>query len=170
MESETEHNGRQRGKPGKSAGTGQNRRLHGSMAHATRPADLLDHRHLHERPCRPLPDGRPEKPNTYGDGRGERIRTSDSCVPNAVLYQAELHPEDDGPAETKLWRPCHKALKNQAQLQGQTTRPNHVSIDGTMARLRAADMVARRYREGTGESCYCVRDTAKEAKCSRLSR
>jgi hypothetical protein len=26
------------------------------------------------------------------DGRGERIRTSDSCVPNAVLYQAELHP------------------------------------------------------------------------------
>jgi hypothetical protein len=25
-------------------------------------------------------------------GRGERIRTSDSCVPNAVLYQAELHP------------------------------------------------------------------------------
>jgi hypothetical protein len=28
-------------------------------------------------------------------GRGERIRTSDSCVPNAVLYQAELHPEAD---------------------------------------------------------------------------
>ena len=26
-------------------------------------------------------------------GRGERIRTSDSCVTNAVLYQAELHPE-----------------------------------------------------------------------------
>lgn len=26
-------------------------------------------------------------------GRGERIRTSDTCVPNAVLYQAELHPE-----------------------------------------------------------------------------
>ena len=26
-------------------------------------------------------------------GRGERIRTSDSCVPNAVLYQAELHPD-----------------------------------------------------------------------------
>lgn len=26
-------------------------------------------------------------------GRGERIRTSDSCVPNAVLYQAELRPE-----------------------------------------------------------------------------
>src|SRR5450759_2261420 len=26
------------------------------------------------------------------NGRGERIRTSDSCVPNAVLYQAELHP------------------------------------------------------------------------------
>ena len=29
-------------------------------------------------------------------GRGERIRTSDSCVPNAVLYQAELRPEADG--------------------------------------------------------------------------
>lgn len=26
-------------------------------------------------------------------GRGERIRTSDSYVPNVVLYQAELHPE-----------------------------------------------------------------------------
>ena len=26
-------------------------------------------------------------------GRGERVRTSDSCVPNAVLYQAELHPD-----------------------------------------------------------------------------
>ena len=33
-------------------------------------------------------------------GRGERIRTSDSCVPNAVLYQAELHPE------LPLPRPC----------------------------------------------------------------
>ena len=32
-----------------------------------------------------------EKTNLIG--RGERIRTSDSCVPNAVLYQAELHPE-----------------------------------------------------------------------------
>jgi hypothetical protein len=30
-------------------------------------------------------------------GRGERIRTSDSCVPNAVLYQAELHPEIHDP-------------------------------------------------------------------------
>src|SRR5213594_4231417 len=28
-------------------------------------------------------------------GRGDWIRTSDSCVPNAVLYQAELHPESD---------------------------------------------------------------------------
>ena len=26
-------------------------------------------------------------------GRGEWIRTSDTCVPNAVLYQAELHPD-----------------------------------------------------------------------------
>jgi hypothetical protein len=25
-------------------------------------------------------------------GRGERIRTSGFCVPNAALYQAELHP------------------------------------------------------------------------------
>ena len=25
-------------------------------------------------------------------GRGERIRTSDTCLPKAVLYQAELHP------------------------------------------------------------------------------
>ena len=28
-------------------------------------------------------------------GRGDWIRTSDSCVPNAVLYQAELHPESN---------------------------------------------------------------------------
>ena len=28
-------------------------------------------------------------------GRGERIRTSDSCVPNAVLYQAELRPDEE---------------------------------------------------------------------------
>jgi hypothetical protein len=28
-------------------------------------------------------------------GRGDWIRTSDTCVPNAVLYQAELHPESD---------------------------------------------------------------------------
>ena len=27
-------------------------------------------------------------------GRGDWIRTSDTCVPNAVLYQAELHPEE----------------------------------------------------------------------------
>ena len=26
-------------------------------------------------------------------GRGERIRTSDSYVPNVVLYQAELRPD-----------------------------------------------------------------------------
>lgn len=26
-------------------------------------------------------------------GRGDMIRTCDSCVPNAVLYQAELHPD-----------------------------------------------------------------------------
>ena len=29
----------------------------------------------------------------FQNGRGERIRTSDSYVPNVVLYQAELHPE-----------------------------------------------------------------------------
>ena len=34
-----------------------------------------------------------KKPENAEIGRGERVRTSDSCVPNAVLYQAELHPE-----------------------------------------------------------------------------
>ena len=29
-------------------------------------------------------------------GRGERIQTSGLCVPNAALYQAELHPERPG--------------------------------------------------------------------------
>jgi hypothetical protein len=28
-------------------------------------------------------------------GRSERIRTSGPCVPNTVLYQAELHSEAD---------------------------------------------------------------------------
>ena len=32
-------------------------------------------------------------PQQKEGGRGERIRTSDSCVPNAVLYQAELRPD-----------------------------------------------------------------------------
>ena len=27
-------------------------------------------------------------------GRGDWIRTSDSCLPKTVLYQAELHPEN----------------------------------------------------------------------------
>ena len=35
----------------------------------------------------------PLKARMTNVGRGERIRTSDSCVPNAVLYQAELHPD-----------------------------------------------------------------------------
>lgn len=26
-------------------------------------------------------------------GRGDRIRTCDPCLPKAVLYQAELHPD-----------------------------------------------------------------------------
>ena len=26
-------------------------------------------------------------------GRGDRIRTYDPCLPKAVLYQAELHPD-----------------------------------------------------------------------------
>jgi hypothetical protein len=35
-------------------------------------------------------------------GRGERIRTSDSYVPNVVLYQAELRPDrgNDGARRT----------------------------------------------------------------------
>ena len=28
-------------------------------------------------------------------GRGERIRTFDTLVPNQVLYQTELHPENE---------------------------------------------------------------------------
>ena len=30
---------------------------------------------------------------TVINGRGERIRTSGPCLPKAVLYQAELHPD-----------------------------------------------------------------------------
>ena len=31
--------------------------------------------------------------NQSVNGRGERIRTSGPCLPKAVLYQAELHPD-----------------------------------------------------------------------------
>lgn len=34
-----------------------------------------------------------EKPELQSDGRGNRIRTCDLRVPNAALYQTELHPE-----------------------------------------------------------------------------
>src|SRR3974390_2853931 len=33
-------------------------------------------------------------------GRSERIRTSGPCVPNTVLYQAELHSDRCAPSET----------------------------------------------------------------------
>ena len=35
----------------------------------------------------------PEPVTTSENGRGERIRTSGPCLPKAVLYQAELHPD-----------------------------------------------------------------------------
>ena len=50
-----------------------------------------------QRQEREFPAGAPppaSQPTEERSGRGERIRTSDSCVPNAVLYQAELHPDD----------------------------------------------------------------------------
>ena len=46
------------------------------------------------------------------NGRGERIRTSDSCVPNAVLYQAELHPENiDVLRTTRTTGSCTRGLQ-----------------------------------------------------------
>src|SRR5262249_12435218 len=35
----------------------------------------------------------------HADGRSDRIRTYDPCVPNAVLYQAELHSDFIHPQE-----------------------------------------------------------------------
>ena len=35
----------------------------------------------------------PEPVTTSENGRGEGIRTSGPCLPKAVLYQAELHPD-----------------------------------------------------------------------------
>jgi hypothetical protein len=49
-----------------------------------------------------LPDGSRRELN----GRGERIRTSDSCVPNAVLYQAELHPDVSARQRSTTTRPA----------------------------------------------------------------
>jgi hypothetical protein len=40
-------------------------------------------------------NGDANKPGNAGlIGRGDRIRTYDPCLPKAVLYQAELHPDD----------------------------------------------------------------------------
>ncbi len=39
-------------------------------------------------------------------GRGERIRTSGPCLPKAVLYQAELHPDAwTDPGLDHTWKP-----------------------------------------------------------------
>ena len=38
---------------------------------------------------------------TMNNGRGERIRTSDSYVPNVVLYQAELRPDRNNVSASK---------------------------------------------------------------------
>ena len=35
-------------------------------------------------------------------GRSERIRTSDPCLPKAVLYQAELHSESVGSVDREF--------------------------------------------------------------------
>lgn len=37
-------------------------------------------------------------------GRSERIRTSDPCVPNAVLYQAELHSDSCVSSDLSIYR------------------------------------------------------------------
>ena len=39
------------------------------------------------------PDVQFPSPQAREIGRGERIRTSDLCVPNAALYQAEPRPD-----------------------------------------------------------------------------
>src|SRR3954467_10579588 len=48
-------------------------------------------------------------------GRGDWIRTSDSCVPNAVLYQAELHPERRCFKEERARREASTKLSNRAR-------------------------------------------------------
>src|SRR3569832_2387811 len=63
-----------------------------------------------------------EHGNGMADGRGERIRTSDSCVPNAVLYQAELHPEADGGCRTDVRLPFLKTTGKIKKLRGQKLR------------------------------------------------
>ena len=39
-------------------------------------------------------------------GRGDMIRTCDSCLPKAVLYQAELHPDNDVFGRSATMRRC----------------------------------------------------------------
>ena len=51
-----------------------------------------------ERGVRGQREGGPEEMGLRGkgpekNGRGDWIRTSDSCLPKTVLYQAELHPD-----------------------------------------------------------------------------
>ena len=40
-----------------------------------------------------IPKQKSARNGALNTGRGERIRTSGPCLPKAVLYQAELHPE-----------------------------------------------------------------------------
>lgn len=68
------------------------------------------------------------------DGRGERIRTSDSCVPNAVLYQAELHPDSRfaRPNVTQRSRSAAKTVKD-----SRTSRSGEACSESNAARAAA---------------------------------
>ncbi len=41
--------------------------------------------------------------NQEKTGRGEKIRTSGPCLPKAVLYQAELHPDEGVVIRVAAW-------------------------------------------------------------------
>jgi hypothetical protein len=65
-------------------------------------------------------------------GRSERIRTSGPCVPNTVLYQAELHSEADHERRAAIAggaKPRKRAAKAALGGSGVAKPCNYVFVD-----------------------------------------
>lgn len=83
--------------------------------------------------------------NLQLSGRGERIRTSDPCLPKAVLYQAEPHPVKCIGVYCKL---CQLAttfvntsmLKNVVLTQNEPTKTKHLEKKTQAAELTIAQL------------------------------
>jgi hypothetical protein len=62
-------------------------------------------------------------------GRGEKIRTSGPCLPKAVLYQAELHPD------------ALKIIRRTGRRRGVTLAEASISVDLEHLEIRQFDAI-----------------------------